>query len=952
MFDTEALRMQRAADVKGSGEERIFYQALVDRGFIPEVDFTYQADEFGGRAELGGLVADFMFPVPMVVVQVQSYWHRLSSETERRDTDQTAILQSIGYTVLEVWGNTINDPAALEDWMDRHVMHLWGTSAMPLSGAVERDEVFVMSTAVVRRIEERITRLEEAISGEVVTESELGQALQGFDIAEDMSRLLSDLQVGQRLAQLEAALFSGGAGGPAVRLTSAYIAQHLSSSNFVTGVSGWRVSRDGSAEFQDLTARGSMQSDNFVAGSEGWKINEDGDAEFHDVTVRGEITAAAFKYNAVSALGGAMMVGPASVVAADITDVATTVTVNDAQFQNGDFLYVKLGGTYEVMEVTGGGGTTSLTVTRGVDGSATAWKKGTALCRQGNRIVLDTVSANSPYLDIVAWAGPLFDDETVQVRLGNLTGISDPYMTPTGYGLYSDNVFLSGTAVFASGTVTLDSDGVTILAGINDDNFVKWKDSGNVTGQIQSLEDIADDRSLQLKVFPKAIGTDNVVQLLIAPFGGGETGCPALTLHGQVDSADPLQSYIRLDAGVGIAGATQLVVYEDGVYILNGYLRGVSSQFPDLGSTTVAEKWGDIFLHQAQKLYFDDDNDTYVYASGDDVLGWFIGGAAAMALSTAGLALNENFALITGKKFYFDSDLDSYMTCSADDVLDVWAAGAKRITINANGLVVDIGEDVYLQGLGPQSGTQQKLLEHVGHILDGGHPANPYPTTRDTDDAEFNNSTQALNNTIGTHAGGDYWEWDLGGGRTLPYQSSINTAVESGLFVWRTGAVGTSRLDGNMGAIGLNTTYFGEVLLLGNVTANGSGLYFEFRLIDISTGYYFSVRVDDTVANGWTVTCRKFDGGGLTILDTLVIGFSPGPQVLGLRRYTYSGNAYCRCYWAVEGKPSWKHFATADVRVLSSIVGSANYVPDEIQLEFGQPSGAGSWSIDSYRRVE
>jgi hypothetical protein len=333
-------------------------------------------------------------------------------------------------------------------------------------------------------------------------------------------------------------------------------------------------------------------------------------------------------------------------------------------------------------------------VTRGVDGSATAWKKGTALSRKGNRILFDTISANSPYLDIVGFDGPLFDDETVKVRLGNLAGISDPYMTPTGYGLYSDNVFLSGTAVFASGTVVLDDEGVTIAAGLNDNNFVKWDDSGNITGQIQSWEDVAGDRSIQLKVFPSAIGTDNVAQMLIAPFGGGETGCPALTLHGQVDSADPLQAYIRLDAGVGIAGATQLVVYEDGVYILNGLLRGISSQYPDLGTTTVAEKWGDIFLHQAKKIYFDDDNDTYMYASGDDILGWFIGGAAAMALSTTGLALNENFALITGKKFYFDSDLDSYITCTADDTLKIYTLSGVRATFDNSGFWLAAGTNV------------------------------------------------------------------------------------------------------------------------------------------------------------------------------------------------------------------------------------------------------------------
>ncbi len=118
--------------VRGSLQERIFYQALLDRGFIPGEDFTFQTSQLGGRAELGGLVADFIFPVPMVIVQIQSVWHTRTLYHQLRDQDQYMILASLGYTVLEVWPTTIEDPRALDEWFNFNVMTLWGTNSQGL----------------------------------------------------------------------------------------------------------------------------------------------------------------------------------------------------------------------------------------------------------------------------------------------------------------------------------------------------------------------------------------------------------------------------------------------------------------------------------------------------------------------------------------------------------------------------------------------------------------------------------------------------------------------------------------------------------------------------------------------------------------------------------------------------------------------------------------------------
>jgi len=125
-YDRDAALEQKAKQgIVGSLEERIFYKALEDRWFIPEVDFTFQAAQQGGRAELGGLVADFLFPVPSVIVQIQSDWHEGDLEILERDRTQQSVLESLGYDVLYIWPETLHHEVLLDQWFDR-IARLWG----------------------------------------------------------------------------------------------------------------------------------------------------------------------------------------------------------------------------------------------------------------------------------------------------------------------------------------------------------------------------------------------------------------------------------------------------------------------------------------------------------------------------------------------------------------------------------------------------------------------------------------------------------------------------------------------------------------------------------------------------------------------------------------------------------------------------------------------------------
>lgn len=61
----------------------------------------------------------------------------------------------------------------------------------------------------------------------------------------------------------------------------------IHSPDYVPGVSGWSINKDGTAEFNNVVIRGDLESDNYVPGVSGWKLDKSGSAEFHNVVIRG-----------------------------------------------------------------------------------------------------------------------------------------------------------------------------------------------------------------------------------------------------------------------------------------------------------------------------------------------------------------------------------------------------------------------------------------------------------------------------------------------------------------------------------------------------------------------------------------------------------------------------------------------------------------------------------------
>ncbi|MGD9725212.1 MAG: tail fiber domain-containing protein [Nitrospiraceae bacterium] len=86
--------------------------------------------------------------------------------------------------------------------------------------------------------------------------------------------------------------------------------------------------------------------------------------------------------------------------------------------------------------------------------------------RQGS-IYLTADDTYAPYIDIldgVSSFGEWGAATKIKVRLGRLDGISDAVLSPTGYGLYSQNAYLKGAVSAANDVVRLDGSGARVRA--------------------------------------------------------------------------------------------------------------------------------------------------------------------------------------------------------------------------------------------------------------------------------------------------------------------------------------------------------------------------------------------------------------------------------------------------------------------------------------------------------
>lgn len=222
-------------------------------------------------------------------------------------------------------------------------------------------------------------------------------------------------------------------------------------------------------------ADGSISSADYVAGAVAWMIDSTGHAEFNDVLVRGTLRSTVFQKDVVQAHSGTLIIGKtAAVLAADYTVGGTMDVVTPPGggwvFETGDVVYIKEEGAALGLSASWVTVTRTATLNRYTtvkqSGASDTFRRGMAVVNYGQSgqgiLLLTADLPNGPYYDVQTHSGSPWSAITTAVRLGNLDGVVDADLSPSGYGLYCDRAFLKGALIAADGDLVLDADGISM----------------------------------------------------------------------------------------------------------------------------------------------------------------------------------------------------------------------------------------------------------------------------------------------------------------------------------------------------------------------------------------------------------------------------------------------------------------------------------------------------------
>jgi len=225
------------------------------------------------------------------------------------------------------------------------------------------------------------------------------------------------------------------------------------------------VGDTGTTHIQIDGANDYIQSSDFVSGAlgSGWRIGNT-EAEFQNIRARGKLTTTVFEKEAISIVGGNLLVLGGDILNADMTALdASTMTISgDETFAVNDVLRIKDGTDDEWFTVTNIGSAPTYTVTRDQGSGYGAnsnpiWKKGTAVVNYGQSgtggIFLTSSESDSPYIHFFTHAGSPWSTTTAKTRLGNLDGIPGA----SGWGIWAGDGYLGALEVID--TISVSSQG-------------------------------------------------------------------------------------------------------------------------------------------------------------------------------------------------------------------------------------------------------------------------------------------------------------------------------------------------------------------------------------------------------------------------------------------------------------------------------------------------------------
>lgn len=235
-----------------------------------------------------------------------------------------------------------------------------------------------------------------------------------------------------------------------------------------------RVGDTGATYIELEGASGHIGTSDFSSGVRGWRVEQDGNAEFANIIARGVFRTPVFLKDEVTAIGGTFLVAESDVLTSDCTTAAVDASFDFVCAHNyfavNDYVRCKPDGTrqfWALITAIAGVGPYTYSATMKNGDTATDFYTGEAIANYGasgaGQVQMTATAANSPYVDIFTHAGSPWAALTHRVRLGNLEGVE----AGGGYGLWADNVFLTGKITATDGDFSaVDISGLlTMLAG-------------------------------------------------------------------------------------------------------------------------------------------------------------------------------------------------------------------------------------------------------------------------------------------------------------------------------------------------------------------------------------------------------------------------------------------------------------------------------------------------------
>lgn len=291
-----------------------------------------------------------------------------------------------------------------------------------------------------------------------------------------------------------------------------------------------------------------MGSPNFLSGSSGWRIQPDGTAEFQNLKVDGNLDVYVLTYNEMRATNGILLVTDCACITdaidqnideeyywiitvdeyppfaiddyvqlqyrADATRIFSFKGIVTAINQDGD-------NTIRVAPLSGFNGEGTSTDDRGV----TTFKmvdpetaSGQYIIRIGNKTDTNrqTIIKLNPYdggyidfmtglnaPDKLASNNSVQDSLPTACRIGNLSGVAYKGTTLEGYGLFSDNVYLTGAIKHLEDKWSLNADGSGQIAN----KHIEWDEYGNLTIKLGDT-DITEYISSQITISANSLVSD------------------------------------------------------------------------------------------------------------------------------------------------------------------------------------------------------------------------------------------------------------------------------------------------------------------------------------------------------------------------------------------------------------------------------------------------------------